>query len=241
MVIDIEALRARIKDSYKSLSSYEDSGTIRRIEFGPERIGWFKTYFLKPNQVRFEWAGTEGEEDKSVLIVKGSKAQLHLSTWTLKLKKGKIKKIREFEEVMDLSTAMSMAGDKTQGVSDTFLPLLVENSGRPCFLDNKLALLRDEWVDDEPCYQMQELSVFGPRTIWVSQNDFTIRRCHIEGPPPFVTFPAGMIMARRTIVDHKSLPPEVTNLNLNSQEWLFRSVQYNQLTEDSAPLFSFKC
>jgi hypothetical protein len=237
MAIEIETLRARIKDSYQSFSSYESAGTIRSTEIGPERTGWFKIYFLKPNRVRLEWSGKEGDDDKSVLIVNGSKAQLLLSKWTLKFSEGKIK-IKKLEEVMDVSTAMSMAGDITQGMSDAILPLLVENSGRPCFLENKLDLLRDEWVDEEPCYQLRELSVYGPRTVWVSHNGFTVRLCQIEGPPPFVTGALTMGLPNRSFVDPNSLPPEPRNLQANSQEWLFRSVQYNQLAEDSAP-YSF--
>jgi outer membrane lipoprotein-sorting protein len=207
MAIDIETLRARIKDSYKSFSSYEDAGTITSYEFGPPAIGWFKTIFRRPDNLRFEWSETEREDDKSSLIVNGAKAQLLLSGLASKLGRGRGPKI------MDVITGLSKAADKTHGLTDIILSLLVENSGSSYFLNRQLKRLRDEWVDEEPCYQLQATTVYGQTRVWVSHNDYTVRRCENDGPLPIVDSFGGL-----------AIPVKY------SQVWLFRSVHFNKLS-----------
>lgn len=54
-----ETIVKQMAERYAALSSYEDSGVIETVTDGPlsrrnTDIG-FKTYFTRPNKLRFEW------------------------------------------------------------------------------------------------------------------------------------------------------------------------------------------
>jgi hypothetical protein len=234
--MDVEKIKANIKDAYKSFSSYEDAGSIKSTYFSPEENGWFKTFYRKPNQVRLEWSPSGRDDEKSILIVNGDKAQLLMSKELLAAgnKNGKrTREIQDIQKVMPVNFPMSGAGGITFGMTDTILPLLVTESGRPCFVYNKIALLREEVADEEPCYVLRE--IFAPTKIWISQNDFTVRRCE-SGGHPLIDWVARGVMSSLTSITKCLNPrsvPEKSALNFETTHiWTFGSIRYNHAEHD---------
>lgn len=143
---------------------------------------------------------------------------------------------------MPVNLPMSMAAGTTFGMSDTILPLLVEKSGRPCFIYNKLALLRDESIDGELCYQLRD--IYTPTRIWVSQKDFTVRRCESDGCAPLETIVRSFLSTTVCFAERlapKSLPKEYKSYleANNTLQWSYHNIQYNQPDLSSFPDFEF--
>jgi hypothetical protein len=234
--MDVEKIKANVRDAYESFSSYEDSGSIKSTYFLPEENGWFKTFYRKPNQVRLEWSPSGSEDGKCILIVNGGKAQLLMSEELLAAgnKNGKrTRETQDIQKVMPVNLPMSGAGGITFGMTDTILTLLVTESGRPCFVYNKIALLREEVVNEEPCYVLRE--IFAPTKIWISQNDFTVRRCE-SGGHPLIDWVARGVMSSLTSITKRLNPrsvPEKSALNFETTRiWTFGSIRYNHAEHD---------
>jgi|AGTN01.1.fsa_nt_gi hypothetical protein len=235
--MNVEEIRTRIKDTYKSLSSYQDSGVIRRSHMVMEVNGWFKTHYLKPNQLLFEWSEF-GAGDENVLMIKDDKAQLIHKGMPEKMKV--TKSMQDIEKVMTVNMPMSMAAGATSGMSDKVLPLLIDKSQRPCFIAKKLARLRDQVIDGESCFQLRE--IYEPSIVWVSQNDFTVRRCESDGFPIlndiFRPTMKAIVYLSKLFSPKSNLPSHVDDRM--TADWLFQNVQYNHLDESSFPKFEFE-
>lgn len=235
--MEVEEICERIKEAYKSFSSYQASGLIRKNQMVFEAKGWFRMYYLKPNQLLLEWS-EYGSDDELVLMIRGEKAQFRYKTIPKKMKP--IKKRADIEKVQHVHLPVSMVAGASSEVSDSFLPLLIERTDRPCFINKKLARLRDETIDGEPCFQLRE--IYHPTQVWVSQKDFTVRRCRTDGHPILNEIFQPTMKALVFITDTFSRKPKKPphDDDSMSEEWLFQNVQYNHLDENSFPKFEFE-
>lgn len=173
--MDIGELKERVKLAYSSMQSYEDSGIIKCNNFG-RGDGWFKTEFMRPNLLRFEWCASSFEEDKYTILVKGEKARLKLPRRSQDLSKSIHGRV---EDITTVHMALSGTGGCSFGLTDTILPLLIDGARRPNFTREKLATLKDEVVDEELCYHVRE--IYQGFHVWISQSDFTVRRMRSDG------------------------------------------------------------
>jgi hypothetical protein len=132
--MDASEISNRVKETYESFESYEDSGWIRGFRGGSD--GWFRTLFMRPDQLLFEWSNCGSEDSKQTLIVKGNKAQILHSkeVWALhKKNKALSKTMSDLEKVMTDRMPLSFAGGTSHGLSDMVVPLLVSDPRRPCW------------------------------------------------------------------------------------------------------------
>lgn len=243
--MDVEQIRAKIKETYNSFSSYQDSGEIHSYNFD-QGVGWFTTSFLRPNQLIFEFSHYGMDKgNKTTLMVKGDRFQLIGSGDFAERNRKQSPDFAKTEVVMSNNWPMSGAGGVTFGMSDTILPMLIPKSGRPCFIHEKLALLRDAIIDGEPCFHIRE--IYQPHHVWVSQNDFTIRRAEGDGYSPLSNIMTGYLTKLLRLRAFFSREPEVPEGEMRkilesstSSDWKFKTIQYNHLNAETFPKFEFR-
>jgi hypothetical protein len=77
---DSESILKRVRQTYSELESYSDIGTVFLHGLG-DRITEFKTYFVRPKKVRFEWQTRFTEPDKVPSFLKATGVS-HGTVWS---------------------------------------------------------------------------------------------------------------------------------------------------------------
>lgn len=229
-LLDVDTLKAKIKDAYAKFTSYEDSGIIRCPNHG-RGDGWFKTKFLRPNLLIYQWCTSSEDEDKQTLLVKGERGRVRVSKGAAQY--AKPKDLARVEHIDSVNMAMSLTGGPSFGLSDVVLPLLILDSQRPSFLHKKCALLGDEELDGKPCYHLRE--IFEPFHIWVSKEDFTVCRAQSDGCSIMNEALEGVFNICKTLSPKSFNDAYETP---TSADWHYKSVKYNHLDEADFQSFS---
>ncbi len=200
---------------------------------------------MRPNRLLFEWDKLDNQGDPCRLIVKGDKGQLFCSSAILEHVRS-MKQLTQVQDVREINMPMSGAAGWTQGMSDTVLPLLIANSGRPCFAFNRLAFFKMEDVNGMPCYRLRE--IYSPTHIWIAEHDFTIQKFVDESSMPF---PLGLVFDSARI-GLATFGPRLTKDSNEAAEFAklkdspdllectFTKVSYNHLADSDLVSCAFK-
>lgn len=166
-----EQIVAKMAKEYASAKSYQDNGIVQAssgVSNGPlEKIVAFKTYFVRPKRIRFEWIYTDKYSDSNFQIV-WSDGKDTFTYWVTD----------PVEKNPDLSSGIAGATGVSRGSGHTIPALLLEEiSGFRMTEMTRLSLLREERFEDENCYVVEGFHPFGfPYHLWISKRDFLIRK-----------------------------------------------------------------
>jgi len=239
--MDGNEIAKKVLETYASFDSYEDHGVIREPSSYSPTEGWFRTWFMKPDQLLFQWDTYAEGEDKTTLMIKGGRAQLLNSERVHDLRRNS-KVLMDLEKVHDSRIPLSLTGGTTFGMSDSVLPLLVTKPDRPLWPNKRVGRLRDEEIDGEPCFQLRE--IYRPIRYWISQNDFTVRRCEGEGVLEVNMVERALMnsvvfLANLRPTFKKEFEKVFKKLDAPSV-WTYKTVKFNHLTKETFPKFEFK-
>lgn len=246
--MDIADLKSKIKNAYASFESYEDSGTF---ESGASYHtgGWFRTFFIgKPRQLLFEWSPKEGDDSKHVFMVKGDKAQL-LQTKEMKERyvQGKFNFVpKEQFKQLEVVGKYSDIAPGLRGITHTVSDFVVRTlaTDKCSWTSEKYALMQDAVLNGESCYKLRK--IYEPEIVWISKDDFTVRRCELDGMPILNASSRFLIMGSAKLFDlfsKKNRTDEAREFierNMKTVVWTFKKVRYNHLTKENFPKFEFR-
>jgi len=165
----VEKMLAR----YTAFSSYEDSGVIETVTDGPLPTRStdivFKTYFTRPQKLRFEWFlhSVLASPGKSVVWSDGVK---FFSAYNFD--DGKI------ETNESLRMTIAGATGVSRGSVNTAYDLLNHKDDRPLFgLLDRLSLKQEETFEGDECYVIEGHHASGDAwLVWITKNDFLLRK-----------------------------------------------------------------
>jgi outer membrane lipoprotein-sorting protein len=163
-----EQIVRKMAEQYTSAKSYFDVGVVQTVSAADERLietnVSFKTYFERPNKMRFEWE--EGGQLKSWHIV-WSDGKDVFTYWD----SGGLKR----EE--SLSLALAGATGISRGAAHTVPVLLLQDVGFKLTEMSNTSLVREEQLEGEDCFVVKGFHPFGfPIDLWISKNDFLLRK-----------------------------------------------------------------
>ncbi len=172
-----EILR-NMAERYSSISSYEDSGVVETVTDGPlvrrNTDIYFKTYFTRPNKLRFEWLNCAVLvfPDRSILWSDGSKSfTSHAHS------PGRI------ETKDDLGMAVAGATGVSLGSAHTVPTMLIKELLGFVVTDIKKPILKgQEAFEGEECYVVEGLDRSDqPVQLWISRQDSLLRKLRQPG------------------------------------------------------------
>lgn len=181
--MDVEEIRSRILSSYNSFSSYQDQGIISLRSFtGEKSSNHFRTLFLRPDRVLFEWGANDPGRKLFTLSIVGKEAEF--KTFAIPENSRRLQK--PLLAVVDRTLRMLGPPLLSFGMCDNVVPILIQSPTKRCFINERLIRLDDEEVDGEPCFQVRVL--YAPERFWISKNDFTVRQCRSNSRGPLDAF-----------------------------------------------------
>ena len=160
-------------ERYVALSSYEDTGVVETVSEGsfPRRntdVG-FKTYFTRPNKLRFEWLDYSplSTAERNVIWSDGTKV---FSFYSFEPER--------IETKEDVSFAVAGATGVSRGSAHTIPELLMSEVGGFSVTElAKLSLKRKEMFEGEECYVVEGYHPNGEAwQLWISKNNFLLRK-----------------------------------------------------------------
>lgn len=171
-------------EKYAAVSSYQDSGTVEVTSEGEQKSSGsiqFKTYFMRPELLRFEWVdNSAGKPTNNIVWLNGKETSIYHEPNALK--RG---------EALGLVAATVRSEGAAQSI-----PRLLMNLGGFALTDlAELSLEREEKFDGAPCYvidgkhQVPE-TTYAPypqvkkegkyelatMELWVDKNSYLIRK-----------------------------------------------------------------
>lgn len=167
-----EAILKRMAQVYGQCISYQDTGMVEiayheatsgRIEKMP-----FKTYFKRPNLLRFEWTDYNPWAEGRTSIVWSNGKEV-FTYW----------EPDRYEKEETLSLGVAGASGISHGAAHTVPRLLVEEiTGFKLTELTNLSLANDEEVEGELCYHIKGKQPFSDSIydLWVSKRDFLLRK-----------------------------------------------------------------
>lgn len=179
---------------YESMSSYQDSGVVRRLPDGADlmadidRRGYqgaslrddtlvsFKTHFIRPRMFRFEWKSHFLSMSREAVVWSDEK---RVYSWmpTLYPKDGSF----TLYDQGDLRFYIDGAKASSAGAAFFVPTLLMKNASYFPFADmlsiaEKLALIKEEEVDGETCYVIVGKLSGAPWVFWIGKKSHLLRR-----------------------------------------------------------------
>jgi outer membrane lipoprotein-sorting protein len=161
----------RMAVAYESAKSYQDEGIVQSSRSSKpesyELINSFKTYFVRPAQLRFQWNEAEpGRRTQAYIIWSDGKTVQSYSH------------LMGLEKEKSLSSAVAGATGISRGAAHTVSTLLLrEVSGFRLTEMERLTLLRKEYFEGVDCFVVRGYHPFGfPIDIWIGKSDFLLRR-----------------------------------------------------------------
>lgn len=164
-----EQIVRKMAEQYANSKSYSDVGVVQTVSGKDERIietnVSFKTYFVRPKKLRFEWEDSPPFKSWHIVWSDGKDAY---TFW----ESGKLEK----EE--SLSMALAGATGVSGGSAHTISVLLMEDAGGFKLTEmSRISLLREEQFEGEDCFVVRGYHPFGfPIDLWISKNDFLLRK-----------------------------------------------------------------
>jgi outer membrane lipoprotein-sorting protein len=166
-----EHILNKVIDTYASMESYSDVGTVDRVPPIGQTSLEFKTFFAKPNNMRFEWRswhphfGKDEPANESVVWSNGDQSHM----WFLG-------KLRHYELVSAVAGAFGVSSMSVAMISNLFLAERLEYRGEWTTMRD-IKMLSDENIGNFCCYHLVG-STEEPddKEAWVSKEDFVVRR-----------------------------------------------------------------
>jgi len=168
---------ASVRDAYGRCSSYHDTGIASWSPDSSSRETYevrFKTYFLRPNYLRFEWQrfrDNESDGPNCHLLTNGERSCITSSKMAL---------------FPNPSSAIAAAGDYSLGAADLVAVLLMtkvrlQTSKRSLFDLVDLNCLDEEELNSKPYYVLtgQDRKPEDQR-LWISKHDYAIRKVCVD-------------------------------------------------------------
>lgn len=158
---------------YRDISSYQDTGEVLETKNGANNgriVNEFKTYFTRPNFLRFEWTdgniATSGPE-LNVVWSDGKRTKSYYS-W-------KNPRVETYETI---GLGFGGATGISRGSAHTVPTLLLEEIGGFKLTEIlKPEIIAEEKFEGENCYIVRGYHPFGfPIDIWIGKKDFLIRK-----------------------------------------------------------------
>lgn len=166
-----EQVVAKMAKQYAGAKSYQDTGVVQTVSDKPngqvevEEIIVFKTYFVRPQQFRFEWTDNYPPPNFNIIWSDGKDTFRYWEPDPVETKQ---------------NLGMGIAGETgvSQGSAHTVPALLLEEiPGFRVTEMKNIALLRDEQFEGENCFVVRGFHPFGfPIDLWISKNDFLLRK-----------------------------------------------------------------
>lgn len=170
--MDSESILARVDDAYKSLSSYEDEGTVIDDAIGFRQELIFSTKFCAPDKLIYKYGAKDAQW---VYILNGEFGKV-LFPENLR-PSGSVpfpKEAVDWNKV-EKQNVLVAAISTTMGIAEFTLPLLVRGSKRKNWTKQKdFRKLKDRILDGRRCYVIRRVN--SPTLLWIDQKDFSIRK-----------------------------------------------------------------
>lgn len=163
----------KMAEKYAALASYQDSGVVESASDKPlprrGTVNSFKTYFTRPNKLRFEWIDYQSpfSDQRNLIWSDGLKAvSVHA------YEPGKI------ETKEDIASAVAGATGVSRGAAFTIPNLLISEIGGFSLTElTKLSVKKQEVFEDENCYLIEGYHPNGEAwQLWISTKDFLLRK-----------------------------------------------------------------
>ena len=163
----------KMAERYAALSSYEDTGVVDTVSEGSfarrKTDLSFKTYFTRPNRLRFEWLDyfPLSTAERNVIWSDGTKVFGFYSV-----------EPERIETKEDISLAVAGATGVSRGSAHTIPELLMSEVGGFSVTElAKLSLKRQEAFEGEECYVVEGFHPNGEAwQLWISKNNFLLRK-----------------------------------------------------------------
>jgi outer membrane lipoprotein-sorting protein len=168
---DADEIIRRMVSVYDKANSYQDVGIVQRSSASKpdvfNLVNSFKTFFVRPAHLRFQWAEIEFREPEESNIIWSDGTGVFSYSHLMGLEK---------EE--SISMAVAGATGISSGAAHTVTTLLIPDvSGFRITEMKGLTLLREENFEGTGCFVVRGYHPFGfPIDIWVGKNDFLLRR-----------------------------------------------------------------
>lgn len=166
-----EAILKRMARAYAQCTSYQDTGVVEttyheatsgRIEKMP-----FKTYFKRPNLLRFEWTDYNPWKEGRTSVVWSNGKEVFIY-W----------EPDRYEREETLGGGIAGATGVSGGAAHTVPRMLLEEiSGFTLTELTNLSLAPDEEFEGESCYHIKGKHPLGdPYEVWIGKRDFLLRK-----------------------------------------------------------------
>ncbi len=164
-----DSILRKVQKTYLEFRSCSDRGTVDRIPPIGETSLDFRTYFVRPSMVRFEWSGPHFEElppDENIFCTNGEQVQMMFLN--------KLRFCSSLSNAMDCATGVSSAS--VYQILKLLLPECLEVN-RIWYEMRNARRLEDEEISGWPCYHLVGTSVkHDDEEVWISHDDFIVRR-----------------------------------------------------------------
>lgn len=170
--MDAAAILQKVRETYLSIEHYSDLGEVTESPEISKTPLQFKTYFSRPDKVRFEWRdwhpyfGKDRSPDESAFWTDGRST----TSWSF----------RKLEEEESLSMAIAGATGGSRGSVLMILKLLIPDCvdlNTVWYEFQNIKLLQEEIVGGVSCYHLVGSCTNNDDTeVWISKEDFMVRR-----------------------------------------------------------------
>lgn len=170
--MDAAAILQKVRETYLSIEHYSDLGEVTEPPAMSGPPLQFKTFFTRPNKVRFEWRcwhpyfGKEQPPSENAFWSNGSSTTRYF--------------LRQLEQEEHLSGAIAGATGVSRGSVLMILKLLIPDCvdvNTIWYEFQRIKLLQEELVDGFPCYHLVGSCTNDNDTeAWISKEDFMVRR-----------------------------------------------------------------
>ncbi|MEO8574699.1 MAG: DUF2092 domain-containing protein [Pyrinomonadaceae bacterium] len=162
----------KMSAQYASVKSYQDVGVIQDgSKNSTIKVNEFKTYFVRPNLIRFEWEDADDRDKFSSIFWSDGKGVFSFYNFS-----------KDLEKEESISSAVAGATGISRGAAHTVTRLLSTDVGGFSLTEmSRIILLSQEAFEGEDCFVVRGFHPFGfAIDVWISKRDMLIRKVHEE-------------------------------------------------------------
>lgn len=182
--MEVEQIISETKDRYSGFHSYEDRGFFVQERYGRVYRRWFRTVFVEPNRLLFEFGYCKPEVEHEVPFEKFG-ARLILDD-----ERGELRYSHAIYKTEHVQVVLPSIESFSQKTINIVVPLLAPALRLRSVIDDKFVLLPshpDLNPDEDNYFHLWSTST--RVHIWITKSDYLIRRFQQEhSKSPFKTF-----------------------------------------------------